>query len=1679
MAESTEELVPELGDWITILSDTYKTTSGRIIYRDGSLIRIRPTQSSHTGVDFPLDPTTGLFQEALGVQEVLIHEKRKHPQFSIQLSVVPGEILEFFSVEGTPAGEGIVAKVVATDAEDGIILEDGKILNFEFIGSTSPYDILRPRAAPENVAPPENNTNSDAEAVEPSEEVFPEIDYDLLPAALVEEIPSEEQTFSDSAQREDMFVSLLVDVPLKKQRDPKIMQSLYRTTDLLLAMKNSLVVRDESGAILPTAQSISYVVDSLQDILEKSRNGDSLRAFLPIIAVKKVLYTDDAEPFHTDDTESRSDVGTLINVAGSGTQFQEQTVDNAFVSYIHSVLQTIQAYVPATASNERIAYDMDVLRSQVPPKPVIGFLSTPPAVDKVNDGIPLYSDSLSTIKNRLVRLLSSSFVRNPKTGAITVVAPADSGKVLEYILLSSNMLRFRTPIRSSVLLWDIGASETSRSNRSLFYNTLMKNWDSQDIYNPEMVLPLADFLSDRLPMATAFTDEYLTAVLDSFGLRNLEISTPAFAPVLDVVEAGIAKWNNQYATLRAASLAAATAKEVPAVAPLVGTESALFGQVVSESPFFKTIADHLNENVSLLKNYDLMLVDGLIKIANKTLGPYYYAVAGGGDPAVTTALQNTYNAEARRIDRNTATVRELVSAFQSTPDINPCPHVKELERVMNIRADEKRMVLLEETLNRYQAGQRGNFALCGNCGEDLICKHEILMLNEFLHPGRKQALHKSLLLEYAGPVFEGAYICKACGQKIQELEYDSHLEFDDEGRPLIGRGVVSENEDEETTPNVVLREEVKEGLPFTTESDIKIYFVARTLFEQCGYVATNETYKRVVSGTQDFLKLRVPDRDNYEKLLAASAKASKRSASPPSYDTFFANYQIGVLGGFVLLEIQTSSVNVPFPPAGCTFTRSGFPLDGDDPSVAGNGALMYVACVMANIFRNDAPWNLTSWSAETQMPKRIKATENAIRLAVTSILCIVTGKTTPAPLTNVTDTYKDMLKAKKESETTEIVKDSERDVLPPSFRPMPVISEETIFKQTSIQNVKKYQTDVSTLPVSVVGPFVRERNNQLNTQLMQQFYKESAASGVVVENSPRSDSVCCFSPLGDVSRIGLGVQSLHVENLQAEMIVQEQASISVERRDSSKPNAGSHIYVPWSAVTNLAVLPELDSSAYYKIFLQYCYRGIRHGAVHEFNAGGVCRWCRFTLPAELLTMTTADITESGGRRQVALDRLTAKKEELSLEALRRQNIMFDESAFQVLEKAMKNQKGISPMTPLVVDDFMTILVSLNTTLNRLVPSATDDWRIFMTAMKRIAEKGVIDIERRYELAEFSRVYDSVLKNLLRQMTTGLGLKGCDKLLKRVGKRFGIDMSYRGTEATLTATNDLLVKLFDAISNNMDSTVVLRNYLDIFVKLGAQIRYEFTVDKPNVNKWFPKISRSHKTLLNTIWEKSFNVVSGSVHNLKEYSDETIDILQASLDRYSTWFGTWLAVMQTDIRAGVQVTPQEFRLMAQWSLFIGLTTLFNESSPFYADATDSIKKVEATKFHIGWVCEALISATDNIQKYQKTQKEITEAIEARAELEKAFFIKKLDDLDKDLRGIELRKKALKIGDWSVGTLKNLFSYDADFFDFQRGQRSAMGVPEFASSITGQMETEPMTAAIQEEGYDHRAPADEDMD
>ena len=62
MSETDETLlIPELGDLLTIVSDVHGSTTGRIVFRDEKLIRVKSYYANDRGMDFPLDPESGLF----------------------------------------------------------------------------------------------------------------------------------------------------------------------------------------------------------------------------------------------------------------------------------------------------------------------------------------------------------------------------------------------------------------------------------------------------------------------------------------------------------------------------------------------------------------------------------------------------------------------------------------------------------------------------------------------------------------------------------------------------------------------------------------------------------------------------------------------------------------------------------------------------------------------------------------------------------------------------------------------------------------------------------------------------------------------------------------------------------------------------------------------------------------------------------------------------------------------------------------------------------------------------------------------------------------------------------------------------------------------------------------------------------------------------------------------------------------------------------------------------------------------------------------------------------------------------------------------------------------------------------------------------------------------------------
>jgi hypothetical protein len=1374
-SNSSYELIPELGDYISIISDVYKLTTGRIIYRDNTLVRIRPLNASHRAVDFPLVPETGLFQDSLGVSEIIIHEKRKTPHFSRQLSTVPGEYLDFFKADGTPSEDtGVVLEIFATKDTDGIKLEDGRVLDFGFIGSKPPNDVIRPRAAPEDVPPPENNSGLPV-VEEEAEEPYPEIDLSTLPLALVEEVPTQERTYSDGVQREDMFVSLLLDIPLKRQKDPRVMQQLYRLTDILLALKNSVVLRDESGSIV--SGSRSYTVSTLHDVIDRQPTANPIGTLLPVVGVKKVLYVDSEEDMHIvrEDVEIRNDTRTLLETLDT-SDFARQATGNAFITHIHKTLQGLAAYVPKNADRALTRVDQDVLCSRLPYEPVEGFPETPPGYKKDFYGrsmktIPLTLDSLGEIQNRHSRMLSASTIRNTKTNTSYTVAPADSADPIGYVLLSEPLAAQRAPIRSQMLIWDIARSEHSRFTPRLFEATFKKTQKEQIIITETDTV--VDILTKRLHPTTSFTNYETTQLYDTLGLRDLELTEELIKPLSAALKEGQHQWDVSQKKRAEGATAAAKKPSVPAIAATVG-DFAPHLAPTEAYPVFQNAKKKLLERETSLANYDLATVPLLTNAGGLTLGTYWNAILGNVSKERIERAETTYLAETLRQTQNNQRTLITLKAFGASPDINTCPHVADLERIYGIRNDEERMTMFEKCYIKYQGGQRGNYILCGTCGKDFVCKHEILLLNEYLHPGRGAALHKNLLLEFAGPVFEGAYICKVCGQKIRDIEYDTHLEFDDEGRPLVGRNIIEDSENDELDIALAIPDDIGEERPFT-DDELPVYYMARTISEQCGLTFHLDAYKSIVRGYKAFFQ-NFTEREEYEK-KRKEAKKEKKGAGVP-YDNYVATYQVSVLNALIVLEIQTSAVTPSTAIRGCPFNREGFPLDD-----ASTGALAYVACIVANIMRNDAPWNRTIWSPETNMQKRIAAIADTTKRIVTRILAL--GKDN-VPL-SITDIYRERLKNERDRKLAvgldHEVRASDADSLPASFRPLQRIVLPVAGEEKPVANVSRFLGTVATGPLAEMRSFVDTRSEQLALHLLNSSHLASQAS-VAGQIPKRSDATCCFTKLGDVATIGMGIlANTSNEAQKKEYELQISAKSSLENRDPASSFGGTHFYVPWAAPIATTVIPGADPSMFYKIFVKHCYKGDRYGYPHEISVNSVCRRCGFPYPKELDMLDTSDPAA------------VKKREELSLAALA--GVEINEESFSRLDRQIKMIKTIPVSAPRADANFLAELATMGGILNDIL--LPGDIESLIATMTDIQAKDLRDVARRAKFADVSKRYDAVRQQFM----------GC----------FSAE------------SGELVLRSIESLTETSVGSTSIRNLQQIFVVQGTQIACEFRNIKP--------------------------------------------------------------------------------------------------------------------------------------------------------------------------------------------------------------------------------------------------------
>lgn len=1236
-AEPEEEVV-ELGDRILILGSIGSKlhfTRGRVYYRDADLIRILPDGTSDQVVDMPL--VEGGPDPDLKIEEVVILEKRKLAAFVQQLDLEPEQLVETFTAE-KEVGPVLTVKSVDTFADKATFTDpDNDTLELEFsymgIPRDAPFVVMRTReslkaltAAAEAAA--EADTVPAAEQPKPLFEILGTLDIPVIPE--ITEIPSAERIYPDLIQRSDMIQDLLRLKTGAQQKNPRVLVEIRRLVELCILLRNDIVEYRPSGE---PARQKQTSAETLLDLLEA---GAPLAK--PVLDAVRTLYLDEDE----DGPRSKSGVrGELLaRVVKDSIAFLEKDEPLApgLPNQKPAWLLRWQGYVDTyfhpwqsggSTPRRLIKVDSDFFRMIVPNlelQLLNGFPELVQDFKPLDDRKRVSMLFLGKLNYGLSRGLGPRRGRPTVSRGIEIVSSGDEAAILQYILFPFQVIRDLGPTRSGNLLND--------SFRALMPPSTMKM--ILEKYEGISEVPSADAIVSVGPEGTTLGNidvfEYLKrapvngvkgfgdfeALFLSLGLNKFEINEQQLDVLNTLLEESNAMFKEAIRQLREKSKLDLDNPPETKQRPFSTTpeDADRLLKVLLSQPYLNQEIARLRSLTPTYEKIDIAHLAYLMKVYPDLVD----AVISGRPAAVARerirAVRDNYQA-ALRVAYEQDLKQELAGA---APLRNNCPHVKSWLMIQKVKDTTDRMRLTAKFIAQFREGEKGNFLSCISCHKELICKHEYLLLQEFLHPQESQVLHKEILLNYSGGQFQGRYICAACGQPIGDIEYDNSLEYNDEGKPLMGRAVLVDRDqaDEEEFEQMFgapteTEEEIDFKLPVDSENykfkdsllcggeeakEMKpssvalcIYAAAKQIYSRLGVEPTKDSMEMIVTRTHaDLMKLK--SRKSYMKQIAEQAKKLGTTKGAVDYDVYINRRLLGLAANYILIDIQSHVpdyvIRSTLP--GCRASFKGFPA-GDKEDMA---AIEYLSCVVASITRDVAPWNMTGWLRERQDKKRAKLVQEYLEKLMETM---------------VTDATVQQLFVAKTKYRREILGKGEGDEasmeqLPLHFLPM-------IGKEAPSEEV-------------VEAAAAGDLKAKIWLDKAHEYAKQTAN---IVEASPFSETSCCFTSIQKPGEFW-----------------QEKGLRSSGETVPEGPT-GSRLFVRMEPMRLKAILTETPEAAFSRVFLKICFRGPRTGLPHEPGYTHFCPWCQFQFPGD---PSTIDPDKEGA------------------EALRTQEIVTSKEAFEEL-----------------------------------------------------------------------------------------------------------------------------------------------------------------------------------------------------------------------------------------------------------------------------------------------------------------------------------------------------------------------------------------------------------------------------
>jgi hypothetical protein len=1171
--DSSEDLSFELGDYILISGGRYDKLKGRIYYIDtSSLIRILPDGVSDRLVDLPIIDDD--FDPSLNIEQPYLISKRTNPAFVALIDAHVGQRAETFSETGEPGPNYIIKSV--NEKEDTLLLEDeagAELLlecNFKGIPLDESFSVLRTRELREE-QPEENADTSNEEDDTIEEDTFNDVFEDLLETELEEEkeyvireIPSAQRFYPDLVQRNDMLQDFILSLDPAAQKNPETHKKIRTFVEQCMILRNSLVLYSKSGEPVGTA-STSY--STLADLLDDASNMPLSRS---VIDAKRTLYLD-----RSDNSDG------LTEPDGVNVKILE-TVVNETVEYMDTQLGGIQSgMVGQTNSLPNWFLSWETLNNQygstwtsvgdfesVRFEPDKEFFRGMPDLDTPNiDGLPvLHADRDTLVNSELVSKISMSMLRGlgPRSTRLKQkdlserrVESGELGELIGTLIFPLSEQRSLGSIRSGKVAIDIASSQQPSKSMKTIWETLGGVLDTATTGgilsvgltgNTQGNIPLEEWMR-LIPIYPLGLGD-VPQTLVNYGLSQKEYNVDQQDVLVEKVQMMRALIKQYIIEVREASNKAASEHEITSNPFLSENAFASILENLEGEPLIIDFIKNMAKITPFYKNSDVATFAYLLNVAPTLLIKTIAQVSG------PLALERNRRVRDQFLEslRNALARAEIRANSGDEPVPNNCPHVTSLNSIYRVRDNGIRMQLFAKFLTKFQGGRQENWISCAACNQHLVCYHQVLLLQEFLHSREKDALHKELLLKFSAGQFNGNYMCGNCGQAISEIDYDTSIEYSDDGAPMSGRAVL-EVEDEDAVDNILGPSEVDKNLTFKTEAQTLIYNAARKIFDTIGIIAVAEGYMQIVQRVESDV-LKQPSRKDYPKMIDG-----KRTLD---YDIHINRIIVGSTAVNCLLEIQT---NIPgyimrYRMPGCRAGFSGYPLGNEKE----NTGMEYIACAVASISEQVAPWNLTGFQREAEKKRK----ESILVLMHKRMISLLSNSGAQLQMSLKRAHLKELFGSTVYSEELP-------EQIPARFTPVPY-------------NINDEETAKAAIVTQAASP------TQVARAWILQAHRHGKENGTYLKESVVAEATCCFS---------------RIQEPGAFWKTKKESMVELDVKMHPRGPVGSHLAVAFVPRRQEDLEGFIQPEFMYKIFLNVCYQGPRKGLPHTPGYTNECSSCGY------------------------------------------------------------------------------------------------------------------------------------------------------------------------------------------------------------------------------------------------------------------------------------------------------------------------------------------------------------------------------------------------------------------------------------------------------------------------------------